>query len=187
MSRLARRLARARQRGSAMLVTMIIIAALLAGAAVLASMQVTSNRSTELTRNGLASLYCAEAGLTAARTYIAGNYGLWNAALAANCADANCNTVIQPLWLDDTVFDHDLDGDTIDDFAVSIRDNDDEILVALDGAVDTDDQVFIVSRCLKYPDNPRQVEELIHYKPAMNPYCAQEAGANSRNNDNDCN
>ena len=41
------------QRGSAMLVTMVIIAALLAGAAVLGSLQVNSNRSTKLTSNGL--------------------------------------------------------------------------------------------------------------------------------------
>jgi putative hemolysin len=147
---------------------------------------VSSNRSTELTRNGLASLYCAEAGLTAARTFIAGNYGIWNPALAANCADSDCRTVIQPAWLNNTVFSHDLDADGADDFTVSIRDDEDETGTQ-NGAIDINDKVFIVTRCLKYPDTPKVVEELIHYKPAANPYCAQEGGANSRNNDNDCN
>jgi hypothetical protein len=167
-----------------MLITMIIIAALLGGAAVLASMQVSSDRSADLTRTGLASLYCAEAGLIAARPYIGGNYGEWNDALADNCADGECRTVVQPDWLNTSVFDHSIDGDTTADFIVSIRDNDDET-GAQDGAVDIDDQVFIVSRCIKFPDTPKQVEELIRYTPAMNPYANQEGGVNSRGNDND--
>lgn len=181
------RLARTKERGSAMVVTMIVVAALLAGAAVLASMQLSSNRSTELTRNGLAALYCAEAGLTAARAHVANNYAVWTAALAANCADADCTTLVQPTWLGTGAFSHDVDGGAVsDDFQVYIRDNDDEPSGTQDYAADVDDQVFIVARCTKYADTPKQVEELIKYKPAMNPYCAQEAGANSRNNDNDC-
>jgi type II secretory pathway pseudopilin PulG len=172
---------RLKERGSAMLVTMIIIAALLAGAAVLASMQVSSNRSTELTRNGLAALYCAEAGLTTARALVSTNYGNWDAALTANCTDdGNCNTVLQPTWLGGS---HDIDGDTIDDYMLSIRDNDDDL--ANNGADDSDEKVFIVSRCIKYPDSPRQIEELIHYKPAMNPYACQGGGINGGANDND--
>jgi hypothetical protein len=176
---------RERQRGSAMLVTMIVIAALLAGAAVLASMQMSSNRSTELTRNGLASLYCAEAGLAAAREYIGSNYGQWNPALAANCADGDCKSVVQPSWLDNTIFSHDLDNpaDSVDDFMVSLRDNDDEI-GAQNGSVDADDKVYIVSRCLKYPDTPKTVEELIEYKPAMNCYKMGKGGCNSQGNSN---
>ncbi|MBA3397695.1 MAG: hypothetical protein H0T89_34040 [Deltaproteobacteria bacterium] len=176
---------RSQERGSAMLVTMIIIAALLGGAAVLASMQMSSNRSTELTRNGLASLYCAEAGVIAAHTAIGGSYDSWNAALAANiAADPTGRTLIQPAWLNNTVFDHDLDNDGIDDFTVSIRDNDDE-LGTLQPDRDSDERVFIVSRCIKYPDTPKQVEELIHYVPAANPYKDLEGGVNSRGNDND--
>ncbi len=177
---------RAKQRGSAMLVTMIVIASLLAGAAVLASMQLTSNRSTELTRTGLAALYCAEAGLTASHSYVVGNYAQWNAALNASCVDdGDCKTLIQPTWLGPATFSHDIDGDGVDDFTVSIRDNDDETVAQVYSA-DVDDRIFVVSRCTKYPDTPRQVEELILYKPAMNPYCNQANGANSRNNSNDC-
>jgi len=42
------------QRGSAMLVTLIITVALLAGAAVLVSLQLSANKSTELSRAGIA-------------------------------------------------------------------------------------------------------------------------------------
>jgi hypothetical protein len=167
-----------------MLVTMIVIASLLAGAAVLASIQASSNHSTELTRNGLASLYCAEAGLTAARDYVTGNYSNWNTALAASCADdGDCTTLLQPAWLDNTIFIHDLDGDGVDDYTISIRDNDDDTLPE-DYTKDKDSKVFIVSRCIQFPDTPKQVEELIYYKPAMNPYQAQGGGANSSGNDN---
>jgi len=69
---------RIRQRGSAMLVTMIIISSLLAGAAVLVSMQLASNRSSDITRSGLSATYCAEAGLSAARSVVAANYNNWN-------------------------------------------------------------------------------------------------------------
>jgi Tfp pilus assembly protein PilX len=177
-------MSRRKERGSAMLVTMIIIAALLGGAAVLASMQVSSSRSTELTRNGLAALYCAEAGLSAARPFISANYGNWDAALLANCTDdGNCNTVIQPTWLDNSQFSHDLEADGVDDFVVSVKDNDDETIPV--GSDDTDDKVFLVARCTKYPDSPRVVEELIHYKPATNPYACQGGGVNGAGNDND--
>ena len=179
-------MSRMKERGSAMLVTMIIIASLLAGAAVVASMQVSSNRSTELTRNGLSALYCAEYGLTAGRGYVTQNFMLWNAALTANCSDGDCTTLIQPTWLDNAVFSHDIDGDGVDDFEISIRDNDDETSGAQVYTTDIDNTVFIVSRCTKYPDTPKQIEELVLYKPAMNPYCTQEAGVNSRANDNDC-
>lgn len=178
---------RVNQRGSAMLVTMIIVSALLAGAAVLASMQVNANRSTEITRNGLASLYCAEAGLTLGRKYVISGYGAWTPALAANCSDGDCTTLVEPPFLDPSVFSHDVDGGAASvDFRVYIRDNDDETTGPQNYGVDNDDTVFIVSRCIKYPDTPKQVELLMKYSPAMNPYCQQEGGANSRNNSNDC-
>src|SRR6185312_4064680 len=71
------------QRGSAMLVTMIVIASLLAGAAVLVSMQLASNRSSDLTRTGVSATYCAEAGLDAARSVVAANFAMWGSALWA--------------------------------------------------------------------------------------------------------
>lgn len=174
---------RTTERGSAMLVTMIIVAALLAGGAVLASMQASSSRSSELTRNGLAALYCAESGLTVSRAQVAANYGDWNNVLAANCADdGDCNTFsAEPAWM--STVNHSIDGDTTPDFVVSIRDNDDETGTQ-DRAVDIDDRVFVVVRCTKYADTPRRVEELILYKPAMNCYRDMEGGCNDSLNTN---
>lgn len=172
---------RKRQRGSAMLITMIIIAALLAGAAVLVSMQMSSSRSTELTRNGLAALYCAEAGLAAARSVVTSNYGAWDAALTGNCADSDCASLIEPGWL--SAISHDLDGDLISDFALYVRDNDDDAMPQ-DYDSDEDDTVFIVARCTKYPDSPRQVEELINHRPAMNQYRCQLGDILGQGNDN---
>jgi hypothetical protein len=151
-----------RERGSAMLVTLVLIASLLAGASVLVSMQLSSNRSTDLTRSGLTALYCAEAGLAAARPTIQANYAQWNATLAT---DPN-GTGPQPAWLDNTAFSHDLDGDGIDDFHINIRDNDDEIApLANDKANDSDLRVYVISTCDKFPDNPRQVMELAKFSP----------------------
>jgi len=55
----------------------------------------TSNRATDMTRNGMSSLYCAEAGLAAARGTVAANYPLWNAALAFQVA----NPGVEPPFL----------------------------------------------------------------------------------------
>jgi hypothetical protein len=178
-------MSRKREHGSAMLVTMIIIAALLAGGAMLASIQTSSMRSAELTRNGLASLYCAEAALTASRSAVIANSGAWNATLAANCndADSDCKTFsAEPSWM--STVNHDIDGNSTPDFVVSIRDNDDEN-GAQDYETDADETVFIIAKCTRYPDTPRTVEELIYYKAALNPHCEQEGGCNSRDNSND--
>src|SRR5687768_9044489 len=78
------------ERGAAMVVTMIIIAALLAGAAVLASMQLKSSKGSEITRTGLSALACAESGIVAARPTVMANYGQWNGSLTS---------VTEPAWL----------------------------------------------------------------------------------------
>ena len=168
------------QRGSAMLVTMIIVSALLAGAAVLVSMQLASSRSTDLERNGLASLYCAEAGMMAAQPTVTSNYSQWAGSMCTT-APSLCT---QPSWLSNTAFSHDLDGDGIDDFYVYIKDDDDETSGANNPAVDTNNKVFIVSTCTKYPDTPKQVEELILYIPTANCYQGQQGGCNGRGNNN---
>ncbi len=169
------------QRGSAMLVTMIIISALLAGAAVLVSMQMGSNKATDLERNGLAALYCAEAGLIASHNTVVNNYSSWNGSLCTT-ADALCT---QPSWLGDTAFSHDLDGDNVDDFEVYLRDDDDEVdPTANNPALDINNKIFIVSRCKKYPDTPKEVEELILYTPQANCYSGQQGGCNGRGNNN---
>jgi hypothetical protein len=168
------------QRGSAMLITMIVVASLLAGAAVLVSMQLASSRSTDLTRAGLSSLYCAEAGLAAAHPTVASSYNQWAATLIADPTGST-----QPAWLNNTVFSHDLDGDNVDDFIVTIRDNDDEIApLANDPTIDKDLQVFITSTCTKYPDTPKQVQELVKFTGGGGCYQSQQGGCNSNGNSN---
>jgi hypothetical protein len=168
---------RQRQRGSAMLVTLIVISALLAGAAVIVSLQVSSNRSTDLTRTGTAALFCAEAGLSAARTAVGNNYSNWNIALAAGSGT-------QPSWLDDSAFSHDIDNDGNDDFVVTVMDDDDDITGTNNKAVDSNYKIFVISTCTKYPDTPKQVMELVEYTPTATCYPGQEGGCNGRNNGN---
>lgn len=161
---------RARERGSAMLVTLIVIGALLAGAAVLASMELASTRGGDLDRTGMTGLYCAEAGLAAAAPVVqasytpAGSTTGWGQALSASAS----GDLSEPTWLTTGIdatnpYAHDLDGDHVDDFKVYLKDNNDEAPATDNPAIDQDLRVFIVSTCTKYPDNPVQVEELIQY------------------------
>jgi hypothetical protein len=170
------RVGRNRERGSAMLVTLVLITTLLAGGVVLVGLQLKSSRSTELTRNNVSGTYCAEAGLAAARAAVAANYDQWNPALASGQ---------QPDWLSNTAFSHDLDGDGADDFVIVLRDNDDEVPPAPnDPTRDIDLKIFIVSTCIMHPGHPKRVLELIEYKPALNCYESQEGGCNGRGNAN---
>ena len=162
------------QRGAAMMVTMIMVGALLAGSAVLVSMQISSNRSTDLSRSSMSAMYCAEAGLSAARPVVAANYPLWNAALGQST---------EPSWLSGIV--HDLDGDGVADFVITLKDNDDEQSPAANDLThDNDLKVFIVSTCTKYPDTPKQVEELAQYNGAGSCYQSQVGGCGGNGNSN---
>src|SRR5690606_11374767 len=106
---------RVRERGSAMLVTMILMSVILSGAAVMVSMQMSSTRNAGMTRAKMSAVYCAEAGLVTARTAVAANYAGWNDALAAGT---------EPSWL--ASLNHDLDGDGSADFRLTLRDNNDD-------------------------------------------------------------
>jgi hypothetical protein len=172
---------RNRERGSAMLITVVLIAALLGGAAVLSSLQISSTRSTSLTRSRMSALYCAEAGLIASHASTAKNYSLWNSALCK----PSCATPAQPSWLGPTALSHDLDGDGDDDFSITLRDDDDEVAPnANDPTIDINYKVYLVATCLKYPDTPVQVMELVKYAPTAQCYQSQEGGCNSRGNTN---
>lgn len=182
---------RSRQRGSAMMITMILVAALLGGAAVLAGMQIASTRSSDLTRLGTQSTYCAEAGLALARPVVLANYNQWQAAIAAYAAAPNNPT--EPLWLQTGIgqnpaagsnLGHDLDGDNARDFFVYLKDNDDEMTGTNDLTHDSDLKVFIVSRCTRYPDVIREVEELVQYTGGGACYQSQLGGCGGNNNSN---
>ena len=173
--------ARNRERGSAMLVTMILMAALLAGATALVSLQLHSTRSSELTSTGIKAEHCAEAGLAAARMAVAGSYAQWPAALAA--AAASPSSPPEPGFV--ASVDHDLDNDGNADFIVFLRDNDDELPPNPDNpASDSDLRVYIVARCTKYPDTPREIAELVEQSAAGYGYHSQEGGLNNNGNDN---
>ena len=172
------------QRGSAMLVTMVVIGALIAGAGILLTLQLQSSRSADLTRSGTSALYCAEAGLAAARGVVAQNYGSWSGSMCTNPDPMLCT---EPAWLSTGIGSHDLDSDGDADFIVYLRDNDDEIPpLTPNGNIDNDLQVFVVSRCLTYPDTPKQVEELVQHNgaPPCLPY--QQGGGGGDGNNNGC-
>ncbi|HEY3807557.1 MAG TPA: hypothetical protein VGL61_33375 [Kofleriaceae bacterium] len=160
------------QRGSAMLVTMIVIASLLAGAAVLVSMQLASNRSSDLTRTGVSATYCAEAGLDAARSVVAANFANWGSALLA--CGSGPYPCTEPSWLS-SAFSHNLTGGSGSDFWIYIKDNDDELPPNANNLqVDNDLSVFVVSRCIRYADNVKEVEELIQYSGGGQDYRSQQ-------------
>ena len=139
---------RRRDRGGALIVVMLVIAATLAAGAILAQMQSTTSHASELTRTSITGLYCAEAGLAAARATVIAQVAAWDPALGA---------ATEPGWLG--AIEHDIDGDGVADFVITLRDNDDEPVNDL--AHDTDHAVFIVSTCIKHPDSPTQVTELV--------------------------
>jgi hypothetical protein len=169
------------ERGSAMLVTMILIAALLAGAAVLAAMQMSSTRSSDVTRTGMSATYCAEAGLAQARAIVAANYTNWGSWL---CTAASTSSCTEPAALYTAIGSHDIDGVAGDDFMIYLRDNDDELSGANNIAVDNDLRIFIVSRCTKYAENTKEVEELVQYSGGGTCYQSQQGGCWGNGNSN---
>jgi hypothetical protein len=154
-----------------MLVTMILISAMLSGAAVMVSLHLESVRGSGVTVSKVSSLYCAEAGITRARRTVAASYSQWNAALGQT---------VEPSWL--AALDHDLDGDGVADFTLQLRDNEDEVPSNVQR--DNDLSVFIVSRCTKYPDTPTEVMELVRFNGAGNCYDAQLGGCGGNANAN---
>ena len=131
-----------------MIIVMLVVAATLAASALLTSMQSTSSHAAELNKSSITGLYCAEAGLAAARATVIANVASWDPALGA---------ATEPGWL--SAISHDIDSDGADDFVITLRDNDDEPVNDL--AHDTDQTVFIVSTCIKHADTPTQVMELV--------------------------
>ena len=155
---------RSPERGSAMLVTLILITALLAGGGVLLSLQINSTRSADLTRTSMSSVFCAEAGLAAARPIVAQNYQLWGSSMCATYR-TDPSACAEPKWLSAAINawgTHDLDGDGQADFELYIHDNDDEVGTN-NLSVDNDLRVFVVARCIKYPDTTKEVEELVEH------------------------
>jgi hypothetical protein len=166
---------RRKEHGGAMMVTLIIILVLLAGASMLVSIEVNSTRSTGITRTGMTAMYCAEAGLTAARQVVANNQLEWAGASptpGSICTNPDHTACAEPGWLQSS-FVHDLDGDTDIDVKVVLVDNDDEFPVP-DATKDSDRRIFIVAQCLTFPEATRAISELVEASGGES--CADQEG-----------
>ncbi len=164
------------QSGAALAVTLILISALLAGGAFAMYLQIADTRSSQYVTQSRGSLYCAEAGLSAGRHYVAARTAEW--AVMLDGSDGN-----DP---DGYPIEGDLDDDGVADFRVEITDNDDEMPpLDNDPLLDIDATIFMVSTCLKYPDTPRQVLEMISFSGGGTNYRNQSGqGAGGTNNAN---
>ncbi len=174
-----KRRSRETKRGSAMLVTMIIIGALIAGAATLTNMQVQSQRSQDLTKSNVSALYCAEAGIAAARTALAYNYPSWGLGLTQSAEGDKS----EPAWLRAAIGSHDIDGDGVDDFTAYIFDNNDDP-GDNNPQADNDLQVFLAVSCIKYPETPNTVTELVKYNGGVGCHPSQIGGCGGEGNTN---
>ena len=152
-----------------MVMTLIVIAALLAGAAALTQLQLSSGKSATLQRTSTTALYCAEAGLAKARSVVSASYPQWNSSLGQTT---------EPAWL--ASIDHDVDDDGAADFEITLRDNHDDA----DLTRDNDLAIYIVSTCIKYEDVQTTVTELVRWNGAGNCYQAQLGGCGGNNNAN---
>jgi hypothetical protein len=150
------------ERGSTMVVVMMILLALLAAGAGVIYLQVSSTRATGLIRQSRDALFCAEAGLARTRNKIGASYALWDDMLDT---DPSNDPGGYP-------YTGDIDGDDEDDWEVTIKDNDDENPATLpnDLTKNNDLKIFVVSKCIKYPDTPREIMELVTYTGAGNVY-----------------
>lgn len=162
-----------------MLVTIIIIGALLAGAATLTNMQMQSQRSQDLTKSNVSALYCAEAGIAAARTALATNYPSWGAGLSQSAVGDKT----EPAWLAAAIGSHDINGDGQGDFTVYIYDNNDDP-GDNNPAADNDLQVFVAVACTKYPETPNAVTELVKYNGGVGCHPSQIGGCGGEGNSN---
>jgi hypothetical protein len=148
---------RTQERGAALMVVMIVMAALMTAGGLAIYVSSSEIKSTGYVATSRQALFCAEAGLAASRSVVTANYASWGLALDGDSGN-------DPLWypiqghLSDTP-----SGDP--DYEVTIRDNDDEHSPAPnDPTKDSDLQVYVQATCLKYPDTPRTVTELIQYQ-----------------------
>ena len=129
----------------------------------------------------MSATYCAEAGLAQARAVIAANYTSWAGWL---CTASSTSACTEPSTLYTAIGSHDLDGVAGDDFMVYLRDNDDELSGSNNLAADNDLRVFIVSRCTKYVENVKEVEELVQYSGGGTCYQSQQGGCWGNGNSN---
>lgn len=180
---------RRKESGTAILITMIIIVGLLGGGAALLNVQMASSRSAATMKSKMTALYCAEAGLAAARSIVASSYSQWTGSLcnpSSPQGTGNCDptsTAAEPSWLQAPTLSHDIDGDGVADFTVAIVDNNDEVSPAANNmTLDNDLQVYVVSTCIKSNEMHLTVSELVQYTPGGTCYSTQAGGCGGGGN-----
>ncbi len=167
-----------RERGGVTLVLILVLLVLAALVGALAVRGSTSDLqmagSQRVARTGF---YCAEAGINAARPLIADNYPQWNIILSGGTQ----NVFAYPIY-------GDIDGDLVNDYKVTIKDNIDEFPVNVPGT-DSDLTVIIVSECI----NPafskgagdRTLQELVTYTGNLGTDYRFQAGHSSTHSGNE--
>jgi len=163
------------ERGAALAITLILVTALLAGGALAVYLQLADTRGAQYVTESRASLFCAEAGLAGARDYISTHTADWPSMLDSDTGNDPDGYPVEG----------DLDGDGSNDWHVEIRDNDDEKLTTNNANIDIDGVIFMASSCIKYPDTPREVLELVSFTGGGFNYRNQSGqGAGGTNNAN---
>ncbi len=165
-----------RQRGSALMTSLIILSGLLVAAGASVYLMTAETRSTGYTAMSRRSLFCAEGGLAMARPIVAANYATWDAVLDGDPSN-------DPPWYPITGY-LEANATGTPDFTVTLKDNDDELPpLTNDANRDNDLMVFLVSRCTRYPEHPRTVMQLVEYTAAGHTYRNQagQGGFNTGN------
>lgn len=176
MRSFARRPGARRQRGSALMTSLIILSGLLVAAGASVYLMTAETKSTSYTAMSRRSLFCAEGGLAMARPVVAANHSSWNDAIDGDPTN-------DPPWYPITGY-LEANATGTPDFTVTLRDNDDEFSpLANDPNRDNDLKIFLVSKCSRYPEHPRTVMELVEYTAAGHTYRNQagQGGFNTGN------
>ena len=157
----------------AMVLVITILAALLGIAAVGLSIQLNSTKSIGLIKDTRASLYCAEAGLQAARDIIVSNRKDWNKVLS-NTPGLSWYQYPDGGPTNPEGITGDADGDGItNDYSVTFVDDGDDA----DPTTDDNDTIVVTSKCLLYDDmTPVSITEVLSLRGLGHIYRNQSGG-----------
>lgn len=148
-----------------------LLAAMLAGGAVVLGLASGNTKGATLAKKTREALYCAEAGLAAARDFVINNQDDWEAVLDGN-PDNN------PAWYpNDATLGEGIHGsydwDSVNDYTATMEDDGDG---DGDPTKDANQTVIIKSTCLKFPDAPAQVMEVIAMGGQTGDYYGDQKG-----------
>ena len=157
----------------AMVLVITVLAALLAVGALLLRLQLNSTNSTSLLLDKRQAHYCAEAGLAMGQAIVPTKLSEWNDVLDGSPF---------PSWYP---IRGDIDGDGIDDYEVTIKDNVDESgSLTNDPTRDNDLAVFVISECIKWPDSPKRLMTLVKYQVGTGACDSTQKGAGCQGTSN---